>query len=401
MDTGKPLQEANVCDIASGADCIEYFASAAAMQKGEYHDFGQQFATVERVPLGVIAGIGAWNYPFQIACWKSAPALAAGNAMVFKPSELTVMSACHLAEIYEEAGLPKGVFQVVLGDAEVGKYLVKHPGIHKVTLTGEVSTGQAVYQSCAQDLKHVTLELGGKSPLLIFNDSDLKNAVRAAMLANFYTQGQICSNGTRVFVQKGIKQQFEDLLSKATAKLFLGDPRDLKTQQGSLINAEHQQKVMKYINAGKQDEASLLFGGEAPEFPSASPLKSSSYVLPTAFTNCTDDMTIVKEEIFGPVMSILEFETEEEAIQRANQTPFGLGSGVFSGDFLQAKRVSQQLESGICWVNTYNITPIEVPFGGMKMSGVGRENSQIALEHYTQPKTTYFESGDVDSPYEV
>ncbi|MFK7873791.1 MAG: betaine-aldehyde dehydrogenase [Oligoflexales bacterium] len=401
LDTGKPIQEADAVDICSGADAVEYFASATATMKGDFYTLGQQYSYTEREPLGVVAGIGAWNYPFQIACWKSAPALAAGNSMIYKPSELTPMSACFLAEIYTQAGLPDGVFNVVLGDAELGKNIVKHAGIKKISLTGEVETGQKVYTSCAEQLKHVTLELGGKSPLIIFEDADIPNAVRASMVANFYTQGQICSNGTRVFVHKNIQKKFEQQLVDATNRIRIGDPRDPNVQFGSLINFEHKQKVASYIELGLKEGAKLLSGGKTPSFPNKPDISSDCYIEPTIFTDCHDDMSIAKEEIFGPVMSTLTFNDQEEVLNRANNTRFGLAAGAFTQDMNRARRVSRTLETGICWINNYNITPIEVPFGGVKNSGLGRENSLAALEHYTQIKTVYIETQDVDSPYEV
>jgi betaine-aldehyde dehydrogenase len=396
LDTGKPIQEAEVVDVTSGADCIEYYAGLAASLHGEHMDLGGDFFYTRREPLGICAGIGAWNYPIQIACWKSAPALACGNAMIFKPAELTPLTALKLAEIYTEAGLPDGCFNVVQGFAETGQAMTRHPGIAKVSLTGEVGTGKKVMADAALTLKHVTLELGGKSPLVVFDDADLEHAVNAAMLANFYTQGEICSNGTRVFVQEGLHDAFLARLVEKTKALKLGDPLDPTTQVGALISKDHCEKVLGYIDLGRQQGAEVAVGGGRPD---DADLARGNFVLPTVFAGCNDDMAIVREEIFGPVMSLLSFKEEDEVIARANATPFGLSAGVFTRDLARAHRVVARLEAGTCWINTYNITPIEMPFGGVKQSGIGRENGRIAIEHYTQLKSVYVAMNGVASPY--
>jgi len=400
LDTGKPIQEAEAVDVISGADCVEYYAGLAASLHGEHMDLGGDFFYTRREPLGICAGIGAWNYPIQIACWKSAPALACGNAMIFKPAELTPLTALKLAEIYTEAGLPDGCFNVVQGFAETGQAMTRHPGIAKVSLTGEVGTGKKVMADAAQTLKHVTLELGGKSPLVVFDDADLEDAVNASMLANFYTQGEICSNGTRVFVQEGLHDAFLARLVEKTRSLKLGDPLDPATQVGALISKEHCEKVLGYIDLGRKEGAQVAVGGGRPEDAALAPhLARGNFVLPTVFAACNDDMAIVREEIFGPVMSLLSFKEEDEVIARANATPFGLSAGVFTRDLARAHRVVARLEAGTCWINTYNITPVEMPFGGVKQSGIGRENGRAAIEHYTQLKSVYVAMNGVASPY--
>ncbi len=396
LDSGKPIQEAEAVDVISGADCIEYYAGLAATIKGEHIDLGSAFAYTRREPLGVCAGIGAWNYPIQIACWKSAPALACGNSMIFKPAELTPLSALKLAEIYSEVGLPDGVFNVVQGFGTTGQMLTRHPGIAKVSLTGEVGTGKRVMADAAASLKKVTLELGGKSPLIIFEDADLDNAVSAALMANFYTQGEICSNGTRVFVHAKIMEAFKEKLIARVSRMTIGDPMDPDTHVGALISREHTEKVLSYIEIGRKEGAEVIVGGGRPSDPK---LADGNFVEPTVFAACRDDMRIVREEIFGPVMALLSFEDETEVIARANDTEFGLAAGVFTRDLTRAHRVIAKLEAGTCWINNYNITPIEMPFGGYKQSGVGRENGSAAVEHYTQIKSVYVELGDVDAPY--
>lgn len=396
LDTGKPIQEAESVDVHSGADCLEYYAGLAATLHGEHLDFGSAFAYTRREPLGICAGIGAWNYPLQIACWKSAPALACGNAMIFKPAELTPLSALKLAEIYTEAGLPDGVFNVVQGAGATGQLLTRHPRIAKVSLTGEVGTGKRVMADAAGTLKHVTLELGGKSPLIVFADADVDNAVAAAMMANFYTQGEICSNGTRVFVEESLHDAFVERLVARTARLRIGDPMDPETQVGALISEPHMDKVLGYIETGKAEGATLALGGGRP---ADAALRSGYFVEPTIFDRCTDTMRIVREEIFGPVLSLLTFRDEDEVIARANDTEFGLAAGVFTRDLARAHRVVARLQAGVCWINNYNITPVEMPFGGVKQSGMGRENGRAAIEHYTQLKSVYVELGDVDTLY--
>lgn len=397
QDTGKPLQETLAVDVLSGADCIDYFASLAPSITGEHVDLGPSaFGYTRREALGVVAGIGAWNYPLQIACWKAAPALACGNAMVFKPAELTPLTAIRLAQIMREAGVPDGIFSVVQGFAETGRLLTRHPDIAKVSLTGEAGTGRKVMADAAGTLKHVTLELGGKSPLIVFDDADLDDAVSGAMLGNFYSAGEVCSNGTRVFVHARVKAAFLQRLAARTRRMVVGDPMDPATQVGALISQAHMEKVLGYIETGIREGAQLVTGGHRV---AEGALAKGAFVAPTVFDGCTDDMTIVREEIFGPVMSVLTFTDEDEVIARANATEFGLAAGVFTRDLARAHRVIAKLQAGTCWINHYNVTPIELPFGGYKLSGLGRENSKAAIEHYTQIKSVYVNLGAVESPY--
>ncbi len=397
LDVGKPIAEALCVDVASAADCLEYFGGLAASLHGEHVDLGgSAFGYTRREPLGVCVGIGAWNYPLQVAAWKAAPALAAGNTMVFKPSELTPTTADQLARVFAEVGLPPGVFNVVQGAADTGRALVGHVDVAKVSLTGEVSTGRAVMAAAAGTLKRVTLELGGKSPLVIFGDADLRNAVSAAMLGNFYTQGEVCSNCTRVFVHDSLYDAFLEQVAERAEAMRIGDPLDPETDVGTLISADHLGKVLGYIELGRSEGARLVTGGQRV---SDGDLAAGSFVQPTVFADCTDDMRIVREEIFGPVMCVLRFTDEDEAIRRANDTPFGLAAGVFTQNLARAHRVVAQLDAGTCWINNFNITPIELPFGGNKQSGIGRENSPAALNAWTQLKSVYVELRDVDSPY--
>ncbi|MBB5274417.1 betaine-aldehyde dehydrogenase [Rhizobium rosettiformans] len=396
LDTGKPIQETIVADPSSGADSFEFFGGIiATAMNGSQIPLGGDWAYTKRVPLGVVVGIGAWNYPQQIACWKGAPALAAGNAMVFKPSEVTPLGALKIAEILIEAGAPKGVYNVIQGDRETGPLLVSHPDVAKVSLTGSVPTGRKVAGAAASQLKHVTMELGGKSPLVVFDDADVDSAISGAMLGNFYSTGQVCSNGTRVFVHKAIKETFLTRLKARTEAIVIGDPQDEATQMGPMVSLAQREKVLSYIDKGKAEGATLVTGGGIPN----SVTGEGFYIQPTVFADVTDDMTIAREEIFGPVMCVLDFEDEAEVIERANATEFGLSAGVFTADFSRAHRVVDQLEAGTLWINTYNLCPVEIPFGGSKQSGFGRENSAAALEHYSELKTVYVGMGKCEAPY--
>jgi len=396
-DSGKPLQEANCVDIHSGADVIEYYAGLAPALQGTQQDLDSNtFYMSKREPLGVCAGIGAWNYPIQIACWKSAACLAAGNSMVFKPSEETPLSALKLAEIYIEAGMPPGVFNVVQGDYRVGQYLTRHPRVAKVSFTGESGTGKKIMSDAAGTLKEITLELGGKSPLIIFNDADLNNAVSGALLANFYTQGEVCTNGTRVFVQSEIYDKFIEMVCVRSKKIKLGDPMDINTQMGSLISSKHLDKVLSYIDKAKSSGARLVLGGSRYM---SKETENGFFIEPTIFVDCKDDSAHVMDEIFGPVMSILRFNDEADVIKRANDTKFGLAAGIFTQDINRAHRVINQLEAGICWINSWGDSPAEMPVGGYKESGIGRENGPETLKSYTQIKSVFVRLDDVESPY--
>ena len=391
-DTGKPLQETLVADATSGADALEYFGGLAATLTGDYIPLGEDFVYTIREPLGLCLGIGAWNYPTQIACWKGAPALCCGNSVIFKPSEVTPLCALKVAEILVEAGLPAGAFNVVQGLGNVGASLVEDARIAKVSLTGSVPTGKRVYAAAAAGLKHATMELGGKSPLIIFDDADLENAISGAMLANMYSSGQVCSNGTRVFVQSSIKEAFCARFAERAAAIRLGDPMDEETHMGPMVSASQLDKVLGYIEIGKREGARLICGGKRADL-------EGFFIEPTAFADVTDDMTIAREEIFGPVMAVLDFEDEDEVIARANATDFGLSAGVFTQNITRAHRVVAKLQAGTCWINTYNLAPVEVPFGGTKASGVGRENSKAAIEHYSEVKSVYVAMTPVESEY--
>ncbi|XP_033762518.1 4-trimethylaminobutyraldehyde dehydrogenase-like [Pecten maximus] len=397
LDTGKPIWEARY-DIEGCTDTIDYYGGLAAKIAGEYQQLANgSFAYTIKEPLGVVGGIGAWNYPFQMAAWKSSPALAAGNTMIFKPSPLTPLTAVMLAEIYSEAGLPHGCFNVIQGEGETGQLLSNHTGVSKMTFTGSVQTGSKIMEACAKQIHHVTLELGGKSPCIIFDDSDLDSAVTGAMLANFLNQGQVCSNGTRVFVQDSVMKPFLEKLVERTKAMKIGDPNDEDTTVGATISPEQASKTLQYIDIAQTEGAHILYGGKRVT-PSAS-LAGGYYIQPCILTNCQDNMRVVKEEVFGSVMSVLSFSSEEEVIARANDTEFGLAGGVFTNNLQRAHRVASSLEAGSLYVNTYNVYPVGVPFGGYKKSGIGRENGPDTLDYYTQIKSVYVEMGPVEAPF--
>ena len=391
-DTGKPYQETSVVDATSGADALEYFGGMAATITGEHIQLGEDWVYTRREPLGVCVGIGAWNYPTQIACWKGAPALACGNAVIFKPSETTPLCALKVAEILHEAGLPAGLYNVVQGLGDVGASLVTDARVDKVSLTGSVPTGRKVYAAAAQGMKHVTMELGGKSPMIVFEDADIENAVSGAILGNFYSSGQVCSNGTRVFVHSDIKEAFLARLAERLNDAVIGDPMDPATSFGPMVSKRQMDIALGYIAKGEAEGARLVYGGKAID-------GAGFYMQPTVFADVTDDMVIAREEIFGPVMAVLDFTDETDVMARANDTEFGLAAGVFTRDLTRAHRVAAGFEAGTCYINTYNDAPVEAPFGGVKASGVGRENSKAAIEHYSQVKSVYVRMGDLEAPF--
>ena len=391
-DTGKPLQETLVADATSAADALEFFGGIAGSLTGEHVQLGEDFVYTRREALGVCVGIGAWNYPTQIAAWKGAPALACGNAMIFKPSETTPLCALKVAEILHEAGAPAGIYNVIQGMGDVGHALITDPRVAKVSLTGSVPTGRKVYAAAAEGIRHVTMELGGKSPMVIFDDADLEDAVSGAILGNFYSSGQVCSNGTRVFVQSGIKEAFLKRLTERLGAVKMGDPLDETVNFGPMVSQRQMEVVQGFITKGIQEGARLVAGGSREG-------TTGYFLQPTVFADVTDDMTIAKDEIFGPVLSVLDFDNEADVLERANATDFGLAAGVFTKDIKRAHRMVAGFEAGTCYINTYNLAPVEAPFGGSKLSGVGRENSKNAVDHYSEMKSVYVAMTPVEAPF--
>ena len=393
VDAGKPIWESK-WDIQTAFDCFEYFAGLSPTISGQHIKLsGDNWAYTIRQPIGIVGAIGAWNYPIQIAAWKLAPALACGNTVVFKPSPLTPINTLTLAEILKEAGVPDGAVNVVQGQAATGQYMCEHPDVNKITFTGSVPVGKTISKIASESLKRVTLELGGKSPLIIFEDAVMKNAVNAALMGNFLSQGQVCNNATRVFVQESIYDQFVDMICEGVEKINVGNPHDEQTTMGALISEQHLDKVLSYVDSAAR-EGAVVVGGKRMK------IGEGYFMEPCVLLNCRDDMKAVREEIFGPVMSVLKFCTEDEVLERANATKFGLAGGVFTENLARGHRVVAGLQGGVQWINNYNTFTVEVPFGGLKESGYGRENGLAAIEHFTELKTVLVESGDVWTPFD-
>ncbi|KAH7731646.1 Protein ALH-12 b [Aphelenchoides avenae] len=388
---GKCINEAKV-DVDSSADTFRFYAGITPEAlKGAYFDLpvGEQerFAYTRREPYGVVGCIGAWNYPFQTCVWKIVPALAAGNSVVYKPSPFAPASPVLVGEILRAAGLPDGLYNVVQGDASTGEALCLNEHIRKVSFTGSVATGQAIQRTCAtRSIKPVTLELGGKSAFIVFEDSDVKEAVAAAILANFLNQGEVCTNATRVFVHESLSGAFKEALLTELANLKVGDPLKPETNVGAMINEGHLQKVLGFVERAKAQGAKLLRGGSRLH-PDGVP--EGFYFDPAVLDGVTDDMEVATDEIFGPVMLILTFRDEEEVIRRANNTSYGLAAGLYTKCLSRAHRVAARLSAGTVFVNTYNDTEVHIPFGGYKNSGHGRENCIECLHAFTQIKSVY------------
>ncbi|HEX2711931.1 MAG TPA: betaine-aldehyde dehydrogenase [Candidatus Acidoferrales bacterium] len=387
LDNGKPIFESRQVDMPMAAEVFRYYAGWATKIQGETVPVRGPFLQYTlRQPLGVVAAIVPWNFPLLLASWKVAPALAAGNTVVLKPAPWTPLTALRLGEISQEAGLPDGALNVLTGSTrDLGRMLVLHPGVDKVAFTGSTATGQEIARNAAGTLKQVTLELGGKSPNIIFPDADLDAAVRGATTGIFYGKGEVCAAGSRLFVDKKIHDDFMQKLLDRTKKLLPGDPLDPKTRFGSLVSEQQMQKVLGYIEKGTAEGAKLVTGGERVSVGNG----KGYFVLPTVFDGVRNNMTIAREEIFGPVLAVLEFADGDEAIREANSNPYGLAAAVWTRDIAKAHLVAHKLHAGTVWINTYNNFDPAAAFGGCKMSGYGRELSMHALEHYTQVKSVW------------
>ncbi|RME83275.1 MAG: aldehyde dehydrogenase family protein [Planctomycetota bacterium] len=386
MNMGKPIFESLHIDVPFGANLFRYYAGLADKMKGAVLPTMKGFFTYTvKEPVGVSAMLVPWNFPFLLTCWKLAPALASGCTAVIKPSPFTPLTALKLAALVEEAGFPKGSVQVVLGDSEVGQALIESPWVHKISFTGSTRVGKMILSQIGQNpLKRVTLELGGKSPNIIFGDCDLKRASQGACGGIFYNKGEICSAGSRLLVEKSIEKPFLEALQKAMGRYQMGDPFEESTRFGPQATKEHQERVLAYIQKGIQEGAHLLTGGKATKING-----KGYFVEPTIFTQVTPEMTIAQEEIFGPVLSVIPFETEEEALEIANNNPYGLAAGLFTRDFGRIQRFAQKLRCGTLWVNTYNMYHPSAPFGGVKESGFGRELGEEGLEEFLETKTIW------------
>jgi aldehyde dehydrogenase (NAD+) len=387
LHNGKPIMESRQIEIPAAAECFEYYGGWSDKVMGETIPVKGNYLTYTlREPLGVCAAIVPWNFPLLIAVWKIAPALACGNTIIVKPASQTPLTALALGEIAVEVGLPPGVLNVLTGPgAKLGQAIVEHPGIDKIAFTGDTSTGKGIMTGSAGTLKKITLELGGKSPNIVLPDADLEAAIRGATIGIFYGKGEVCAAGSRLLVDKSIKDEFIDKLAARTKKMVAGDPMDPKTRFGALSSKKQMDTVMRYVESAKKEGATLVAGGERTDIGTG----KGYFFQPTVFADVTPEMTISREEIFGPVLAAIEFADLDEAIARANDTPYGLAAGVWTKDIKKAHYVARKLQAGTVWINTYNIYDTAAPFGGYKQSGFGREMSAHAIEHYTQVKSVW------------
>ncbi|RMG54162.1 MAG: betaine-aldehyde dehydrogenase [Acidobacteria bacterium] len=384
LDTGKPIREARYIDIPMAANCFRYYGGWTTKIEGETIPVaGPFFNYTVREPMGVVGQIIPWNFPLLMAAWKVAPALACGNTVVLKPAEQTPLSALRLGELCQEAGVPDGVVNIVPGfGPTAGAALVKHPEVNKIAFTGEVATGQEIMRNAAETLKPISLELGGKSPNIVFADADLDAAVKGAIMGIYFNQGECCAAGSRLFVQDNIHDEFMEKLVQRARTLRQGDPFDPETQIGALISEEHMNKVMGYIELGRREGAKLVAGGQRLG-------EKGYFVRPTVFDEVDNAMRIAQEEIFGPVVAVIPFKDVDDVVQKSNAVIYGLAAAVWTRDIKKAHTLARQLKAGTVWINTYNVLDTTSPFGGYKMSGFGRELGRYALDLYTQVKSVW------------
>jgi len=387
LHNGKPIFESRQIEVPAAAECFQYFAGWADKIHGETIPVKGNFLTYTlREPVGVVAAIVPWNFPLLLTAWKVAPALACGNTVIIKPASQTPLTALALAEVAQEAGLPPGVLNVITGPgATVGQMIVEHPGIDKIAFTGDTSTGKGIMKGSADTLKRITLELGGKSPNIVFADADLDAALRGATTGIFYGKGEVCAAGSRLLVDKSIKSEFIDKVAARAKKMAPGDPMDPKTRLGAISSKKQLENDLRYIETAKQEGATLVAGGGRADIGTG----RGYFLQPTVFDGVTPEMTIAREEIFGPVLATIEFGDLDEAIARANDSTYGLAAAVWTRDIKKAHYVARKLQAGTVWINTYNVYDTAAPFGGYKQSGFGREMSMHALEHYTQVKSVW------------
>jgi aldehyde dehydrogenase (NAD+) len=387
IHNGKPISESRQIEIPAAAECFEYYGGWSDKVMGETIPVkGNHLTYTLREPIGVVAAIVPWNFPLLLASWKVAPALACGNTVILKPASQTPLTALALGEIAVEVGLPPGVLNVVTGPgSELGQAIVEHPGIDKIAFTGDTSTGKGIMRGAAGSLKRITLELGGKSPNIVCADADIDAAIRGATIGIFYGKGEVCAAGSRLLVDRAIKAEFIDKLAARARKMTAGDPMDPKTRFGALSSQKQMETVLRYIDSGNREGATLVAGGERTDIGTG----KGYFVQPTVFADVRPEMTIAREEIFGPVLAAIEFADIDEAIARANESPYGLAAGVWTRDIKKAHYVARKLQAGTVWINTYNVYDTAAPFGGYKQSGFGREMSAHALEHYTQVKSVW------------
>jgi aldehyde dehydrogenase (NAD+) len=386
LDNGKPIFESRYVDMPMVADIFRYYAGWATKLHGETVNINESaFTYTLREPVGVVGAIVAWNFPLLLVSWKLGPALACGNTVVLKPAEQTPLTALRFGELCCEAGLPAGVLNIVTGGPETGKALVQHPQVDKVAFTGSTMVGKEIMRSAADTLKRVTLELGGKSPNIVFADSDLDNAVKGAINGIFFGKGEVCCAGSRLFVEKKVEDEFLSKLVERAKKLRPGDPLDPKTKLGAIVSEQQMKTVLGYIEAGKSEGAQIVIGGNRVEIGNG----KGYFIEPTIFGGVRNDMKIAQEEIFGPVLATLAFDDVEQVTELANRNPYGLAAAIWTRDIKKAHALSRRLRAGTVWINTYGLMDAALPFGGFKQSGFGRELGQAALESYTEVKSVW------------
>jgi aldehyde dehydrogenase (NAD+) len=387
LNNGKPLREAKF-DLQEAIDAFRYYAGWTTKLQGDTIPVrGNVLNYTLREPVGVVAGIIPWNFPLEMAAWKVAPALACGNTVVLKPAEQTPLTALELAAVCAEAGVPPGVLNVVPGYGETaGAALVQHPGVDKIAFTGSTAVGKVIMRQAAESLKRVSLELGGKSPNLVLADADLEAAARGAFNAIFYNAGQTCTAGSRLLVHSSVKDELVGRLVDRAGKMQPGAPLDPKRRMGPLISEEQMRRVLGYVERGRTEGAELLVGGARLPYEGE---ERGYWVAPTIFDRVAPDATIACEEIFGPVLAVLTFDDEEEAVATANRSMYGLAAAVWTRDVKKAHRIARDLEAGTVWINTYHPLDAASPFGGYKQSGYGRELGSYALDLYTQIKSVW------------
>ncbi len=387
LHNGKPIFESRHIEIPAAAECFQYYAGWADKVTGEtIPTRGSALTYTLREPIGVVAAIVPWNFPLLLTAWKVAPALATGNTVVIKPASQTPLTALALAEIAREVGVPAGVINVVTGPgSKVGQMIVEHPGIDKIAFTGDTKTGRQIMRDSADSLKKITLELGGKSPNIVFPDADLEAAVRGATTGIFYGKGEVCAAGSRLLVDKSIKSEFVDKVAARAKKMMPGDPLDPRTRLGAISSKNQLENDLRYIDIAKKEGAILVAGGGRADIGTG----KGYFLQPTVFADVSPEMTIAREEIFGPVLATIEFGDVDEAIARANDSTYGLAAAVWTKDIKKAHYVARRLQAGTVWVNAYNLYDTALPFGGYKQSGFGREMGSAALEYYTQVKSVW------------
>ena len=390
LDNGKPIFESRYVDMPMVIDVLRYYAGWATKIHGEtVNTFETAFTYTLREPVGVVGLIIPWNFPLLLASWKLGPALACGCTIVLKPAEQTPLTTLRFGELAVEAGLPAGVLNIVTGGPETGKAIVSHAGIDKIAFTGSTAVGKEIMRGAADTLKRLTLELGGKSPNIVFADSDIDNAVKGAINGIFYGKGEVCNAGSRLFVENKVRDEFLEKLVGRAKKMQPADPLDPKTRLGAIVSQEQMQTVLSYVEAGKKEGAKLIAGGNRVSVDGG----KGFFLEPTIFGEVTNDMKIAQEEIFGPVLATLSFEDVDQVIDLANRNQYGLAAAVWTRDVKKAHNVSRQLRAGTVWINTYGLMDAALPFGGYKSSGFGRELGKHAIEHYTEVKTVWLNMG--------